>query len=227
MSSYNLKIKKNITRPKKELLELFRDIPVANIADCMNRMSCLDSKIFPLNRAKLLGTAFTVKATNGDNLLFHKALDMAQPGDVIVVAGGGTITRSYAGEIMVRYAMMKGLAGFIVDGCMRDRDSIAEINEFPVYCIGVTPNGPYKNGPGEIGYPVSCAGQVICPGDILVGDGDGVVVIHPDEAEKLAAEARAVSIKEEKDIADIINRKYVKRDWIDAKINALGFIYED
>lgn len=219
MLNSGLRIRTDFQRPDPELIEAFRGIPVANIADCMNRLSCLDSRFFPLNSAPLLGCAVTVKATGGDNLLFHKALDIAKPGDVLVIAGGGTTKRSYGGEIMVRYAMWRGLAGFVIDGCMRDRDAIAKC-DFPVYCIGITPNGPYKNGPGEINYPVSCGDQVICPGDILVGDGDGVVVIKPEEARELAAVAREVFKKENEIIEDIST---LKRDWIDAALAQKGF----
>ncbi len=225
MSNTNLRIKTDFERPDKSLVEAFRGMPVANIADCMNRMSCMDSSLFPMNGAPLLGTALTVKATGGDNLLFHKALDLAKPGDVIVLAGGGNTLRSYGGEIMVRYAMAKGIAGFVIDGCMRDRGGIGAL-DFPVYCIGITPNGPYKNGPGEINYPVACAGQVVNPGDIIVGDDDGVVVIRPDEAEALAAKVRGVMESEAKQMADIASGKGLNRAWIEDKLKAFGFEVE-
>lgn len=221
----NLRILTDIQRPAKEIVELFKGAPIANIADCQNRMSCLDSGIFPLNDAPLLGTAFTVKATNGDNLLFHKALDLAKPGDVIVLAGGGNMSRSYAGEVMVRYAMMKGLAGFVVDGCMRDREGIKNL-DFPVYCIGITPNGPYKTAPGEINYPVSCAGQVINPGDIIAGDADGVVVIRPDEAVELAEKVKKFLAVEAQSMKDISEGRGLNRDWIDKKLQEMGFEIE-
>lgn len=220
--STNLRIKMDFERPDPALVELFRGIPVANIADSMNRMSALDATIFPMNHAPMLGVALTVKSTGGDNLLFHKAIDLAKPGDIIVVAGGGNTNRSYAGEIMARYAASKGIAGFVVDGCMRDRDAIAKL-DFPVYSVGVTPNGPYKNGPGEINFPVACAGQIIHPGDILVGDGDGVVVICPQEAAELAEKARQVMINEAQQLASISEGRGLPREWVDAKIHTLGF----
>ncbi len=222
MINSNLRVRTDFERPSPTLVNAFKEIPVANIADCMNRMSCLDSRLYPLNHAPLLGVALTVKTTGGDNLLLHKALDLAKPGDVIVVAGGGTAHRSYAGEIMVRYAVSRGIAGFVVDGCMRDRDEIRSL-DFPVYCVGITPNGPYKNGPGEINYPVSCGGQVICPGDILVGDGDGVVVIKPYEAVELAEKARAVCKSEESQLNSIADGKGLDRGWIDVKLSAGGY----
>ena len=219
------RIRSSFERPSKGLIEAFRGIPVANIADCMNRTACVDSSIFPMNGAPLLGSAFTVKATGGDNLMFHKALDLAQPGDVIVIAGGGAPDRAYSGEIMVQYAISRGLAGFIVDGCMRDRDAIAQL-DFPVYCKGISPNGPFKNGPGEIGYPVSFAGQVIFPGDILVGDGDGIVVIRPGEAAAISQEARAVFVREENLIAEIKAGKGMSRPWMDKTLDEKGCVFE-
>ena len=218
----NLRIQTTFERPAAGLVEAFRGIPVANIADCMNRMSALDAVLRPMNHAPLLGVALTVKATGGDNLLFHKAIDLAKPGDVIVVAGGGNTNRSYAGEIMARYAASRGIAGFVVDGCMRDRDEIAAM-DFPVYSTGITPNGPYKNGPGEINVPVCCAGQVVYPGDILVGNGDGVVVIRPQDALELAKKARAVMENEAKQLASIGEGHGLPRSWVDEKLQALGF----
>jgi regulator of RNase E activity RraA len=193
----------------------------------MNRTAAVDQSLKPMNKTWLLGPAFTVKAPAGDNLMFHKALDMAQPGDVLVIAVSGSMSRSLCGEIMTRYAMMRGLGGFVVDGCIRDCEAIAGIEGFPVYARGVTPNGPYKNGPGEIGFPVSCAGQVICPGDILVGDGDGLLVIKPEEAAELAKRAQAVSADEAKQMADIAAGKGLARAWVDQKLEAIGVEYVD
>lgn len=189
-----------IDRPDKSLVEMFRGIPSSNINDEMNRLFCMHNYMRPLNNTPLLGTAFTVKVPLGDNLLFHKALDMAQTGDVIVVDGGSGCNRSLAGEIMLRYAYQRGIAGVIVDGCLRDLDSIKEI-PMAVYAKGITPQGPYKSGPGEINTPISCGGQVVFPGDILVGDGDGVVVIRPQDAKELAAAAQKKKASEDETFA--------------------------
>lgn len=179
---------REINRPRRELVEAFRGIPSSNINDEMNRLFCMHDYmrlINPDHAVQLLGTAFTVKVPNGDNLFIHQALDMAQPGDVIVVDGGNGCNRSLAGEIMMRFAQYKGIAGVVVDGCLRDDDALSKL-EMPIYCAGITPQGPYKNGPGEINAPIACAGQVVLPGDILVGDRDGIVVIHKEDAEKVA-----------------------------------------
>lgn len=225
--SAGCKIKKNFERPAKELVEAFRGIPVANIDDNMGRIAAVDASIFPLNpNAKLLGTAFTVNAPAGDNLLFHKALDMAQPGDVIVLANKGSLSRSLCGEIMSNYAKSRGLAGIIIDGCVRDSAALREL-DFPVYAKGVTPNGPYKNGPGEMNFPVSFAGIIINPGDIIVGDADGLLVIRPEDAEELAKKAKAWHDSEEKQLEGILTKGEWVRPWVDDKLKEVGFKFVD
>jgi len=177
----------NIKRPDRKLVELFRGLPTPNIDDNMNRMFALRG-LRPYNKTPLLGTAFTVRVPAGNNLMFNRAIDLAQPGDVIVVDGGGYLERALCGEIMMSHAKKRGLAGFIVNGCIRDTEAAAKI-DFPVYALGQSPNGPLKNGPGEINTPVVCGGMVIMPGDILVGDADGLVVVHPEDAAEVAAKA--------------------------------------
>ena len=221
------KIKRNFERPAKELVEAFRGIPVANIDDNMGRIAAVDASIFPLNpNAKILGTAFTVNAPAGDNLLFHKALDMAQPGDVIVLANKGSLSRSLCGEIMSNYAKSRGLAGIIIDGCVRDSAALREL-DFPVYAKGVTPNGPYKNGPGEMNFPVSFAGIIINPGDIIVGDADGLLVVRPEDAEEIAKKAKAWHDSEEKQLEGILTKGEWVRPWVDGKLEEVGFEFVD
>jgi RraA family protein len=181
MSNAGFRIFTKINRPNKELVEQFRGLPVANIADEMNRFFCMDARIKPLNDTPLLGTAFTVKARIGDNLMFHKAIDMAQPGDVIVVDVQGDIANSLTGEIMMRHVAKRGLAGVVIDGAVRDAEALRKM-DLAIYAVGITPKGPYKDGPGEINVPVCCGGVVVNPGDILVGDADGIVVISPKDA---------------------------------------------
>src|SRR5687768_14592971 len=144
MSNVGFRIYTKINRPDRQLVEEFRGLPVAVIADEMNRLGCMDARIKPLNRASLLGVAFTVKARAGDNLMLHRALDMAAPGDVIVVDGQGDLSNAIAGENMMMWAQRRQIAGVIIDGAMRDRDSIRNM-EFPVFAAGIQPKGPYKN----------------------------------------------------------------------------------
>lgn len=177
-----------IDRPDRALVEKFRGIPASNLGDMMNRLYCMRENITRMGQTKtwLVGTAFTVKVPDGDNAFLHRALDLAQPGDVIVVDGNGCTSRSLMGEIMFTYAKNKGIAGIVLDGAIRDADSLYEL-EIPVYAVAVTPQGPYKNGPGEINVPVSCGGQVVFPGDILVGDADGICVIRKEDAQEVYA----------------------------------------
>lgn len=225
MANIGCRIYTKINRPAPELVQGFAGIPVANIDDCMGRIACCDSTLVPMNKAPLLGTAFTVRCPEGDNLMFHKALEMAQPGDVLVIAAGGSMHRSLCGEIMSRTAMAAGIKGFIIDGCIRDKDEIAEFTDFPVYAKGVTPNGPYKNGPGEINVPVSVCGQVINPGDILIGDGDGLLVVKPEEAAELIEKSSAISKMEEVQKADIASGKGLSKPWLDKKLEEIGCEY--
>lgn len=176
----------NITRPDKELVEQFRDLPSSNVGDMMNRLYCMREYIRQRNAKpiNMLGTAFTVKVPDGDNAFVHRAMDLAKLGDILVIDGNGCTTRSLMGEIMFTYAQNCGLAGIVVDGAIRDHDALAGLN-IPVYSKAITPQGPYKNGPGEINVPVSCGGQVVFPGDILIGDPDGICVVRPAEAHKI------------------------------------------
>lgn len=181
------RIYRTITRAPKEMVERFRDIPTSNIGDQMNRLYCMYG-IQSMNNRKMIGTAVTVKAPMGDNLMVGRALELAEPGDVLVIDSGGTMNRSTMGEMMFTYAQVRGLAGVVVDGCIRDIDGTRALN-IPVFARGVTPQGPYKKGPGEINVPIACGGQAVLPGDIIAGDPDGVVVIHKEDAQYVVEEA--------------------------------------
>lgn len=209
-------------RPSKELLSKLAGIPIANLADNMNRMSCLEPSIKPYNKTPLLGVAFTVKAPDGDNLMLHKAMDMAEPGDVIVVSSVGRSERAFCGEIMMTYARERGIKGFVVDGFIRDKEGAENLENFSVYARGVTANGPYKNGPGEINVPVAVGGQVICPGDILCGDADGIVVIKPEEAQEVLTAGKALLEVETDRIQDILEGRGMDRTWMDPLLEKLG-----
>ncbi len=211
----------DFVRPDRALVERFRDIPVANIDDCMNRTAGVDADIKPLNKAHLLGPAFTVKVAQGDNLMFHKAMDMAKPGDVIVIDAGGFTGRSIFGALMISYCKVRGLAGVIIDGAVRDYEELSQL-DFPVYAKAVTPNGPYKNGPGEINTVISFGGKVVRPGDIIVGDQDGIVVIKPEDAEFIAEKAAGVVEMEAEILRKIQEEHSYIRPWVDEKIEKLN-----
>jgi len=225
MANVGLRIKTTINRPSKELVASFAGLPVANIGDMMNRTFCIDAKIRPINAAPLLGSAFTVKVRPGDNLLLHKALDMAQPGDIMVVDAQGDMSNSIIGELMVLWAKKRGLGGFVIDGAIRDIGTLKNM-DIPIYAAGITPAGPYKDGPGEINFSVCCGGVVINPGDILVGDEDGVVVIKPEDAPEILKKTQAKNLAEQKTMVDIENMAW-DRTWVDKALSSQNCEYID
>lgn len=224
MSNVGLRIFSHSNRPPKALIEGFAGIPVANIADNMNRMSCMDAKIRPINDVPLLGAAFTVKARPGDNLMLHRALDLAEPGDIVVVDAQGDLTNAIMGELMALWAKQRGIGGFIIDGAIRDIGALRKMG-LPIYAAGVTPAGPYKDGPGEINVAVACGGVVVQPGDILVGDEDGIVVINPCDAAELLEKSRAKSRAEMQTMEEIANMSW-DRTWVETALAARGVAIE-
>ena len=196
MANVGCRIYTEIKRPSAELVQRFSGLPVANIGDNLSRLYCVDAGIKSVNGRPMCGVAYTLHLPSGDNLLMHKALELAQPGDVLVIATGGP-ERAYCGELMMMYACNRGLNGFAIDGYIRDIDEASQM-EFPVFARGVTPQGPYKNGPGEINVPIAFGGQVVFPGDIVVGDTDGIVFVHPSEAEEVLEKAWKQHEKEDR-----------------------------
>jgi regulator of RNase E activity RraA len=199
----------------------FRELPVANISDSMSRMTAGGARLRPMHAGgALAGPALTVKTRPGDNLMIHKALDIAEPGDVIVVDGGGELTNSLIGEMMVAHAQKRGVAGMILNGAIRDYDAI-HAGTFPVFAAGVTHRGPYKDGPGEINVAIAIDGMVIEPGDLIVGDGDGLLCIPFAQTEAVYKAAKAKNDAENKQIVAIRNGTS-DRAWVDATLKRLG-----
>ena len=199
----------------------FRELPVANISDNMSRMTSGGPRLRPIHKEGVLaGPAFTVKTRPGDNLMVHKAIDIADPGDVIVVDGGGDLTNSLIGEIMTSHAEKRGIAGMIIYGSIRDYDTL-HAGTFPVFAAGVTHRGPYKDGPGEINVPIAIDGMVIAPGDLIVGDGDGIVCVPFEATEEVLKATQAKHAAEIKQLA-AIKEGTVDRAWVDAALTKLG-----
>ena len=182
-----------------ELLNEYQGIPAANVADCMGRLSALHPRVSLKSSPKqpvTVGRALTVKTRGGDNLMIHKALNMAQPGDVIMVSNdGGTEYRAIMGEVMLGYAIYKQIAGLVIDGPIRDSDAV-EAMSMPVYANGTNPAGPYKDGTGEINTPIACGGISVHPGDIVVMDRDGVIVVPWQDAEEVLEGAKKIQAKD-------------------------------
>src|SRR5436305_2192432 len=153
----------------------------------MNRLYTMKPRIQALTdqNIKLIGPACTVKVYPGDNLMVHKSLDIAQPGDVVVVDTSGSQMTAVLGDLISTKARHRGVAGFLVDGLIRDQPGIQALGDFPVYARGVTPIGPLHRGPGEINYPISAGGIVVTPGDLVVGDANGVVVVPREVVDEL------------------------------------------
>jgi RraA family protein len=172
----------------------------------------------------LAGPAVTVKSRPGDNLMLHKALDIADPGDVVVVDGGGDLTNALIGELMIAHAQFRGLAGIVVNGAVRDLGAI-RAGSFPVFAAGVTHRGPYKDGPGEVNVPIAIAGMVIAPGDLVLGDDDGLVVVPFEETEAVYAAAAAKHEAETAQLARIRGGGQ-DRSWVDETLRRLGCVDE-
>lgn len=159
------------------------------IVDSMDRLGSPDagiSAVWP--GARLAGPALTVLTAAGDNRIIHEALDQARPGDVLVVNGFGDRNRALIGDLIAERAKALGVAGFIIDGCVRDAEAIKEVG-LPVFARGVTPAGPYKHGPGQINVPVAIGGVAVMPGDAVFADADGVAFIPQARVETVIAAA--------------------------------------
>ena len=204
-----------------QLVQAFQGLPVANISDCMARMSSAGPRLRPMHKSGYLaGPALTVRCRPGDNLMIHKALTMAQAGDVIVVDAGGDLTNSLFGEIMMATAVKIGVAGVVLNGAVRDSEEIGQ-GSFPLYAAGVTHRGPYKDGPGEINVPISIDGMVIHAGDLVVGDADGLLCVPFDDAEALLAATHLKMAAEKQMLADIAAGT-LDTAWIDATLQRIG-----
>lgn len=176
--------------------EAMNSVSVSHVSDAMGRIG-VPAGIGPLNpQARLLGTAYTVRPWPGDNLTLHYALKHAQPGDVLVVDGGGRSDIALWGELMSLCAREQRLAGLVVDGAVRDKDVLEQL-DFPVYARAVTPRGPLKVAMGQVNLPVNCGGVVVQPGDLLIGDADGVVVVPADRADNVLTTALSIAAKEQ------------------------------
>ena len=203
------------------LVEQFRPIPTSNISDVMSRTTAGGARLRPYHDGTILaGVAVTVRTRPGDNLMLHKAMDISGPGDVIVVDAAGDLTNSLMGEMMMNYAASRGISGFVLDGAIRDV-SVIKASSMPIYAAGVTHRGPYKDGPGEINCSIAIDGMVVEPGDIIIGDEDGVVCIPFDQAEAIL-EAALKKVEQEEQVRIAIREGKLNRSWVDATLQNRG-----
>ena len=211
--------------PDKEVMMQFKTIPASNTCDVMGRNAAMNPRIRLMSSPKdqmMVGPALTVKTRAGDNLALHAALNMAQEGDVIVVSNEGDTTRALIGEVMMAYLRYtKKVAGIVIDGPIRDIDEIGQW-DFPVYATGTTPGGPYKEGPGEINVPISCGEISVNPGDIILADPDGVIVIPRKDAPQILEDAKKFQAADESKLEAAKNGT-ANRTWVEKTLAAKEF----
>ncbi|GAB7529961.1 RraA family protein [Pseudomonas sp. 3A(2025)] len=204
-----------------EWVERYREVPVANVSDSMHRMTAAGARLRPMHsKGVLAGPALTVKARPGDNLMLHYALDIAAPGDVIVVDAGGDLSNALIGEMMVAYAIQRGVAGIVINGAIRDAASIGA-GEFPLFAAGVSHRGPYKDGPGEINVPIAIDGMVIEAGDLVIGDDDGLLCVPFDQVAEVYDRAAAKNGAEQKQLEQIAKGQN-DRSWVIESLKKKG-----
>lgn len=220
------RIRRNITRASKELIEKFKDFETPDVSDMMNRLYTMSLEIQNrVNDKAICGPAVTVKVFPGDNLMVHKALDIVQPGDIIVVDAGSSSMNGLIGDLISTKATHRGVVGFVIDGLVRDVPGIKEVG-MPVYARGITPIGPLHRGPGEINFPVSCGGIVVNPGDIIMGDGCGVIVVRKDFAvdvlERVTKQRESLRAYTEN-----VRKGIFSNAWVDALLEANNCAFVD
>jgi regulator of RNase E activity RraA len=204
------------------LIDAFRGLASSNIADAMGRFGFMDPGIQSRSGLPLCGLAVTVNARPADNLMVHKALQVAQPGDIVVVSTGGNITSAVFGELMCRTAVAAKLGGLVVDGPIRDVDGITTLG-FPAYSRSISPGACDKDGPGEINVPISCGGTVVAAGDLIVGDRDGIAVVPRAHASEVLGLVRDLVKKENARVAEI-NAGTIFKAEIDDALRKKGII---
>jgi regulator of RNase E activity RraA len=201
--------KTDIKRPTKKVIDSYRELMdktgclTGNVGDCLGRGAAMNSRVQSLSPGmKIVGPAFTVQVPPTDNLMIHKALAMIKPGDVLVIDAGGDHSWGLLGFLMISTAIKLGVAGIVIDGCVRDAEETRK-SGFPVFCAGLSPNGPFKEGPGEVNFPISCGGQVVRPGDLIIADDDGVVVLKQEFAGTIITDVYKVIEREDNRLKEI------------------------
>jgi RraA family protein len=212
-----------IERVPAELVRELGAFPTPDISDQMNRLYAMNSSIRPFcdPQLRLVGPACTVKVFPGDNLMVHKSLDIARPGDVVVVDASSSTTNAVLGDTISMKARHRGIAGFVIDGLVRDVPAIRELGDFPVFARGITPIGPLHRGPGEINFPISVGGIVVNPGDLIVADECGVVLVPRDSVASVLESLRARSAANEKYMAKVADGEF-SNAWVDGILERDG-----
>jgi regulator of RNase E activity RraA len=217
---------RDIQRVAPEIVAEAARFPSSILADVAGRRGALSGRIAPLAPSmRFAGPAVTVEVRPGDNLMIHAAMAIAKPGDVIVIDGKGDLGSALMGEIMSQQCVAIGVVAVVMDGAVRDSEAIRALG-FPMYTAGLNPNGPTKSVPGRLNHPISIGGVSVNPGDLVVGDADGVTVIEREKAAAMLPLAAEKMAMEAKRIADIRSRKVLRPDWLDGALRAAGVIKE-
>lgn len=220
------RVRMSIERTPKALVERYRKYETPDISDMLNRLYTMTSEIRNfVNETPLIGPACTVKVYPGDNLMIHKALDVAKPGDVIVVDTGGNRRNAVIGDLVSNKAKHRGIAGFVIDGLIRDLPGVVEA-DIPVFSRGITPIGPLHRGPGELNYSISCGGIVVNPGDLIVADTIGVVVVRKDFAESIVDRLDKSRENLSRYIADV-KKGIFSNEWVDEQLQKDNCHFDD
>jgi 4-hydroxy-4-methyl-2-oxoglutarate aldolase len=213
-------VRTKIQRPPQELIEKFKPISVATVYEASGRKGFVNPKIKPIFRGmKLCGPAFTVQTVPGDNLMLHKALEKTQEGDIIVATVGDEYEYGYWGDLMSVQAKAKKLGGLAIDGCIRDSEEIIEMG-FPIFSRGLAIRGTVKASLGLINYPINFGGTVVNPGDIILGDDDGIVIVRYEDCKEVLAKSKERVQKEE------VKAKALMNGVTSVKYNNLDKIFE-
>jgi regulator of RNase E activity RraA len=216
---------RDFDRVPANVVQQASEYQAAILADVAGRRGALHGRIRALRSdMKMAGTAFTVDVRPGDNLMIHAAMSLAKPGDVIVVDGKGDQTAALMGTIMFTACKQLGIAGVVIDGAVRDSLETEELG-FPVFSVGTNPNGPTKLVPGRIGHPITVGGVTVHPGDFILGDADGVVVVEREKIESLLPLA-AKKVKDEADRIAGIKKGDTAAKWLDGALRAAGVLKE-
>ena len=219
-------IRRDFERVSPEIVQRASEFAASILADVAGRRGTLDGRIAAVSPSmRMAGPAFTIEVRPGDNLMIHAAISMAQPGDILVVDGKGDRTCALMGSIMINACKKLGLGGVVLDAAVRDIEELRELG-FPVYAVGTNPNGPTKFVPGRINWPISCGGISINPGDLIVGDADGVVVVEREKAGSLLEAAAKKVADERARIADIVAGKNLRPGWLEGSLRAAGVLKE-
>ncbi len=217
------RIRHDIERPSPDTVAGLGEFDTPAISDLMNRLYTMVPAIHNVTdpQLRILGAACTVKVYPGDNLMVHKSLDVAEPGDVVVVDAGSSMMNGVLGDLISTKARHRGIAGFVVDGLIRDLPDIQALGDFPVFARGVSPIGPLHRGPGEINHAISAGGIVVNPGDVVVGDRNGVVVVPRTIADELLERLRTRAAVEANYTA-AVRRGDFDNNWVDSLLEANG-----